>query len=213
MRLAPFRNMVRSPSVQLFPAWIVSVVVAGCAFDATSVLSGGSDNRDDRSSIDGGAAPADDGVDAGDPGTGDIDAAPPCPPGCSSCDGAICRVDCSGSRCNTGTDILCPPGWSCLIECTGRRACRDGRVRCIGDCEIVCRGDEACERSPVECQGNGCAISCDGSRACDQGVDCTAIDCAIECTGQEACGSGACCAGTDCGADCTASAGGSCTCQ
>jgi hypothetical protein len=137
-----------------------------------------------------------------------------CPAACTSCSGNTCVVDCSDSKCSSGTSLLCPTGWSCRIDCTGTGACRNGAVSCSGNCEIVCSGTAACEYGGVSCSGAACKVTCDGTDACDNGVRCNALVCSVSCSGTAACEDrGVCCNGASCGNACTATAGGSCVCR
>jgi hypothetical protein len=156
-------------------------------------------------------------IDGGTPviDTGIADAAG-CADFCDACDEIqnICTVDCSGSNCDNGIDITCPPGWTCAIECIGTDACRGGgAVNCDGTCEIICAGTVACENLPVTCSGDFCSIVCEGTDACDSAVRCNASDCDITCDGTGACeDDGTCCNGGSCGGQCTELNGGNCSC-
>lgn len=81
-----------------------------------------------------------------------IDAAV-CPPACASCDFATgtCNITGAGS----GSAIVCPATWSCVITCTDAAACGD----------ITC-GPRACN---VSCTGSGAcaAVACGTSCKCD----------------------------------------------
>lgn len=144
---------------------------------------------------------------------GDGPPAQQCPAFCSTCEEATgrCQIDCQAQSCS---NIICPAGFECTLQCQGDGACAAGDISCTGSCVINCDGDAACETITVRCGGDECSIFCVGKDACDNGVHCDATSCAVLCSGSFACedGGGACCNSAPCGSRCTAQNGGLCSC-
>jgi hypothetical protein len=142
-------------------------------------------------------------------------------------DAAVCPSVCNGS-CNfststcmiigTGSNVTCPTGWNCHIECPTANAC--GAVNCgsAASCDIECTAGNAC--ASISCMTKNCDVTCTGANACGN-ISCTSGNCTAACSGGNnlaVCGSLTCGAG-NCTRTCTGTnacgtmncAGGACT--
>jgi hypothetical protein len=135
-----------------------------------------------------------------------------CPPGCSMCEGDLCKITCvTGSEPRCSGVVTCPAGYKCKVECQGAGTCALG-VDCSGGqtCRIECTGTDSCD-GMVTCGAGPCIIECQ-SNSCNGGIDCSA-----SCMCMPACGSGSCVpepvcpAGCDQGSSCKFTGAG-CTC-
>lgn len=116
--------------------------------------------------------------------------APQCPAQCTSCDlkAKTCKVDCAVSPelCMAGAPpIVCPDGFTCDIDCSTERACRNG-IDCTGGagCTITCGADTSCRN--LSCGAAPCRIDCPGFDSCTN-VDCGTGQCNVECSGSGSC--------------------------
>lgn len=132
-----------------------------------------------------------------------------CPTACDSCDADTCNIVCdvdNDPACK-GQTISCPPGWHCLIACTGNRACEGASFVCPDDydCKVECASNQhKCENSVLNCSLTGsCHMDCQGGDTCNgASMICGDNNCTALCTGagkpamtcNDACG----CAGTGC---------------
>ena len=126
--------------------------------------------------VDAGVAPADaGGADAGDAAVdaGTVETCdgwtPPegesCPEACTSCDATlgVCAIDCTDifvDACSD-TQLNCPRGWACRVDCTGLGVCTGLRVDCEdAPCEIDCTGLGSCQDLDLRCGSDRCAVAC-----------------------------------------------------
>ena len=107
----------------------------------------------------------------------------PCPAVCSSCSGATCKLPCASG-------CVCPPGWSCDIDCWAKICV--GAVDCsaAADCSLKCASTSC--TGLVTCGSGRCDVTC-ASGSCLGGVDC-----AKSCACTVSCASGACGPGVTC---------------
>jgi hypothetical protein len=118
------------------------------------------------------------------PRTGD--AAPMCPPGCTSCNvtDKSCTIDCTKTSCNTA--LACPAGYKCDILCNTDNSCRQGiNCRQGTGCNIECSGNQSCRG--ITCGSGACDVSCSGASSC-RNVQCgSSCACDVTCTGNQSC--------------------------
>ena len=131
-------------------------------------------------------------------------------------DAAVCPTTCNGgcdfgtTTCTitgTGTSVVCPADWNCVITCPSANSC--GAVNCgMGaSCKVNCASADAC--AAVSCVTNNCDVTCTGVNACGN-VSCTSGNCTQSCTGgggSASCGTLTCTTG-----DCTRTCAGSNAC-
>ena len=106
------------------------------------------------------------------------------PPQCTSCNlgKKECLVDCQADSdpMTCVNQIVCPPGFSCLVKCNTPSSCRMG-VNCQGttDCAVECTGSFSCRN--VACGAGPCAVTCSGNNSCS-GISCgQSCACDVKC--------------------------------
>ncbi len=142
------------------------------------------------------------------------EALPPTGSGCPSectggCSGGACLITCGADACNA-SNIVCPAGFDCRIECVGHHACKDAAIDCPPDhrCDVSCNNpssDHACEKATLTCTNGPCAVTCTGDAPCKQmDIRCGTNACNASCVDQDddfpavECGSACACDATTC---------------
>lgn len=114
-----------------------------------------------------------------------------CPPQCSFCNGNTCVILCSQQQeCVTG--VVCPPNFSCVVECVGNQACKGATIQCPADydCKVRCSDsqDQSCEEAVVQCSEQGCCdLECAGQKQACKGasLNCGHGGCKATCSGND----------------------------
>ena len=111
-----------------------------------------------------------------------------CPSQCTQCnlEKRECTIDCNANPSVCGPQVVCPPGFSCIIKCNTSSSCRNG-VMCQGSlgCNIECSGSFACRN--VQCGTGPCLVNCSGNSSC------SGITCGMSCACDVKCGTGSSC--------------------
>lgn len=88
--------------------------------------------------------------------------------------------------------VLCPPGFDCVVECTGSMSCREAIILCPDDydCTIRCGDDapQSCNSAVFQCSEQGhCDLLCAGQmQACkDSTLNCGLDGCTAVCLGAD----------------------------
>ena len=141
----------------------------------------------DRACLPGSTCDAGECVSGGDCGA---DPTPPggdCPGVCTGgCAQNLCTIDCGGNNCD-GDDIVCPPGFACLVLCDGQDHCDSGSITCAEGyaCTVDCGGgNDACGDQNVDCNGaSSCSVRCEADACSGMQIDCSAGACSATCEG------------------------------
>lgn len=115
----------------------------------------------------------------------------PCPPQCSFCNGSTCVILCNQQKeCEDG--VVCPPDFSCVVDCMGNQACKGATIQCPADydCKIQCSDlqDKSCEDAVVQCSEQGrCDLACGGQKQACKGaaLNCGHGGCKATCSGND----------------------------
>jgi hypothetical protein len=141
------------------------------------------------------------------------DAAPMCPPGCTSCNVTekTCTIDCTKTDCTT--TLVCPAGYKCDILCNVQSSCRSGiNCRSAAGCNIECSGGQSCRN--ISCGLGPCDVSCSGPSSCRNVACGSSCACDVTCTGNQSCPDNIFCKSFTCdtGSGCTSMKTGCNTC-
>jgi hypothetical protein len=117
----------------------------------------------------------DDGVGSGDGAVTAGDGSD-CPPVCARCTGSTCVIDVTA-----GGAVVCPPGWSCDINCNSASACRNG-IDCTmaTSCNIDCNSSGSCQGA-VMCGVVSCTMYCRADNTCNNSQFTCSASCPIKC--------------------------------
>ncbi len=102
------------------------------------------------------------------------------------CNGSTCVIACGADECKS-TNITCPVGFDCLIQCDGHHACQGTAIDCPADhdCSLVCTNaadNHACEEVTFTCSNGPCSMSCSGNEPCKNAdVLCGVNACDVAC--------------------------------
>lgn len=115
-----------------------------------------------------------------------------CPAVCNGgCAGGTCTIQCPSDGCKS-TNISCPAGFDCHVECQDLHSCRDSTIDCPPDhaCEVTCGGgvpEHGCENTVVTCTNGPCSLTCVGPDDPCKGtkVTCGTNACDITCDGNK----------------------------
>jgi hypothetical protein len=117
-----------------------------------------------------------------------------CPSGCTSCNltQKTCTMDCSQEAGFCQSQVSCPTGFHCDIQCNSDNACRSGVTCTAGaSCTITCSGNSSCRG--VQCGAGPCDVTCSGPSSC-RDVSCgNSCACDVLCTGSQSCAQGISC--------------------
>jgi hypothetical protein len=109
-----------------------------------------------------------------------------CPPGCSSCIGSTCAIDCAGTTCRDAS-IDCPPGFECEVTCAPGADCSGSTIHCPDQyaCRVNCGiGLDVCENMVVNCSATGtCLLTCEHAACVNTQLTCGENACTATCTG------------------------------
>jgi hypothetical protein len=147
----------------------------------------GDDGGDDNGVLGTPDAKADVGADAPE-GGGTVDAGCPavCNGGCSA-SGTKCLINVTTAR----TNITCPPGFDCRIDCNSNQQVCNGIVQCPAGhvCTLVCRGaGQSCNALDIQKNGaTSLCIECSGTNQCCNSLTCSSTMCTTYCLTASAC--------------------------
>ncbi|HZO16286.1 MAG TPA: hypothetical protein VFB62_23590 [Polyangiaceae bacterium] len=93
-----------------------------------------------------------------------------CNGGCNGPNNTNCVIVCGSTGC-IGDTIVCPPGFSCELQCDGSEACDEATLDCPAEysCKVTCaNATESCEALVINCGTSAsCTVDCgQGSSAC-----------------------------------------------
>jgi hypothetical protein len=80
--------------------------------------------------------------------------------------GVSCFVDCTGDAACVNTKVVCPAEHACRVWCDAAQGCAGLEVLCAQDglCELFCSmNGDSCAGAKVVCGANGCNAICMGT--------------------------------------------------